>query len=71
MEVSLSPCGIIAPCMPPQGQRDAWIAPACAIVAPPRSPLRRAGDCTCNTAYSIVKVRQGRIFDPFNNQDNF
>ena len=46
-------------------------APQSAIVAPPRSPLRRAGDCTCNTAYSIVKVRQGRIFESFNNQDNF
>ena len=38
-----------------QGQRDAWIAPACVIVTAPCSPLRRTGDCTCNPVCSLVE----------------
>ena len=59
VEVSLSPRGIVARLPATAGSVVHVDRSGCAIVAPPRSPLRRAGDCTCNTAYSIVKVRQG------------
>ena len=56
-EVSLCPCSIVAPCLPQQGQWNAWIAPACAIVAPHHSSLRRTGCCTRCVVYGIVKVQ--------------
>lgn len=42
-----------------------------ALVAPPYLPLHHMEDCTRNIGYAIVKLRQGHIFHPFNNQDNF
>lgn len=60
VEVSLSPRGIVARLPATAGSVVHVDRSGCAIVAPPRSPLRRAGDCTCNTAYSIVKVRKRR-----------
>ena len=60
VEVSLSPRGIVAHLPPRQGQRDAWIAPACAIVAPPRSPLHRAGIVPVTPRIRLSRCVKGR-----------
>ena len=41
-EVSLCPCGFVAPCLPRQGQQDAWIALAMPS-SRRRLPLHRTG----------------------------
>ena len=57
-EVSLSPWGIVAPCLPQQGQQVTVSRSGYAVLAPSCSPLRPTGDCTCNAVYAIVKLRE-------------
>ena len=57
-EVSLSPWGIVAPCLPQQGQQGTVSRSGYAVLAPSCSPLRPTGDCTRNAVYAIVKLRE-------------
>lgn len=56
VEVSLSPCGIIAPCMPPQGLWFTLIAPA-APSSRRTTSRSTAWFRTCDTRYSVVKIQ--------------
>ena len=56
VEVSLSPRGIVAPCMPPQGLWFTLIAPA-APSSRRTTSRSTAWFRTCDTRYSVVKIQ--------------